>query len=269
MRKSLIFALIVLLLLPLTACSEKMALEIEKPSGAETILETAKPLETEPPELGYIWTISIDDTKSETYGDGQLTANYTVHLSASKEGGDSPIGDYRGEIRVDYQGVPDAATIFAIEFLEGSYDFEGWGDNDAFSFSMEPYDHTEMMGFVTAAYQGAGARLAPLIEGIAMHTAEDIPWTSSDWGMGLDAGLEGVFGIDAFGDDTGGASNVYTPFGGGSASSDEPVPLRCSIHFIDESRVQLNIWSHGNMDVNLSFNGTLDKVPLSDTIPAG
>lgn len=256
MKKLLIFVVTAFLLLALPGC--------EDPPGSQN---SPEPEATETTEAKYIWTISIDGTKSRTYGDGQLTANYTVHLSASMEGGESPLGEYHGEIRVEYEGVPDEATLYAINFLKGSYDFEGWGENDAYSFTMEPYDHTEIIGFVRDAYQGAGARLAPLLQGTGMYLAEDILWTDSDWEMWLSAGLTGIFGIDAQGDETGGSAHIYTPFGNDSASREGSVPLGCSIHFINENRVQFNIWRHGYNDVNLSFTGTLDKVLLSDTIP--
>ncbi len=259
MKNLLVFVMAAVLLLALCGC--------EAAPISQTPPEPEASATAEVTEDRYIWTISIDDTKSQTYGDGQMTANYTVHLSASMEGGVSPLGEYHGEIRVDYEGVPDAATLYAINFLKGSYDAEGWGENDAYSFTMEPYDHAAIMGFVQDEYRGEGARLAPVLEGIAMHLEEDIPWTDSDWEMWLDAGLDGVFSIDGYGDETGGSGHVYTPFGNGSASREGPVPLSCSIHFSDENRVQLNIWRHGDLDVNLSFTGTLDKVLLSDTIP--
>lgn len=258
--KKLLFLLFLALGLLLLAACDALPIPAQKGASAPASAPTAAP--------EYIWTVSVDGTKAQRYGDGQLSANYTVHLSASKAGGDSPLGEYRGELRVDYEGVPDEATLFAIELLGGTYDFEGWGENDAFTFTMEPYDHAKIMDFVAAAYQGEGARTAPLMTGVAMYMAEDIPFAQSDWAMGLNAGLAGVFGVDAEGDETGASSSVYSPFGSGSASSNEIVPLRCSLHFPDESRVQFNIWSHGKLDVNLSFEGTLDKVPLANTIPA-
>ena len=254
MRKLFILLLATLLTLALAACDDIPTLENH---------DTDQPEATSP---AYIWTISIDDSQSQTYGEGQLTATYTVHLSASMEGGDSPLGEYQGELRVDYSGQPDEATLFAIEFLQGSYDFDGWGENDAFSFTLVPYDQEQLMQYVAGAYQGEGARTAPLLTGIAMYAAEDIPWTDSDWGMSLNAGLTGVFGVDAEGDETGASSQVYTPFGNDAAASSGGAPLRCTIHLIDEGRAQLNIWSHGNVDVNLSFNGTIDKIPIEDTV---
>lgn len=239
-------------------------------SGCEAMPDLPKlpePETTEPAKEKYIWTISIDDTKSQTYADGELTANYKVHLSASMEGGESPLGEYHGEIRVDYEAVPGGAARAAISILKGSYDFKGWGENDDYSFNMVPYNHEEIMNFVADAYQGAGARLAPILEGTAMYVAEDIPWTDHNWNVWLDAGLKGILSIEAQGNEQRGSVRVETPFGSDSAGRSGPVPLGCTIRFLDENRVCLEIWRHGNVDVNLAFTGTLDKVRLSDTIP--
>ena len=257
----LIFSLALLL-----ACLAGLAACDVPPAAGEEAGQEAGQEAGEEAAPQYIWTVSIDGTQSRDYGQGQLAANYTVRLSASKEGGDTPQGEYRGEIRVDYQGLPDQATQLAIGLLGGSYDFSGWGECQDFAFNMAAYDHEQLMAFVADSYRGAGARSAPLLQGIAMYTATDIPWTDSDWAMGLDAGLDGVFGVDAFGDASGGAVSVYTPFGNDSAGGDAPVTLCYSLHFLDESRAQLNIWSHGDLDVELSFNGTLDKVLLADTV---
>ena len=266
MQKRVFLCLILALVLLMAAACNEASKQIDPTAPPEA---TPQPTQAPTPAPQYIWTISVDGVKSQSYGEGQLTANYTVHLSASKEGGDAPEGDYRGEIRVEYEGVPDAATLYAIGMLKGTDDFVGWGESDSFAFAMEPYNHNKIMDFVANAYQGEGPKTAPLLEGIAMCTIEDIPWTQKDWSMGIDAGLDGILGIDAYGDDMGGFSMVQTPFGGSSASAEGPVPLRCSIQFLDESRVQFNIWSHGDIDVDLSFSGTLDKVLLSDTIAVG
>ena len=225
--------------------------------------------ETEPPttvEESYIWTISLDDTKTQDHGDG-ISASYTVHLSASKEGGAAPLGDYRGEIRIDYALDPGADMQAALSFLDATLDAEGWGENSEFAFTVAPFELERFQQFVAAAHQGEDEALAPLLEGTGMYTCEDLQWSDSDWNMGLSGGVEGIWDLDISGDEAGASGTLSSIFGNQSVGSGERVPFRFSLHFLDESRVRLDIWSFGVIDVNLTFFGTLDKIPLSDTLP--
>ena len=240
-----------------------LALLVACKQPGEPIDEPSEPTETVSED--YIWTVSIDELSTQDHGEGN-SATYRVHLSASKEGGADPLGDYRGELRVEYAFNPSGDAQAALAIIGAPLDGEGWGEKDDLTFTMEPFDIAPLQQFVASAHQGEEPALAPLLEGIAMYTADDVPWTDSDWNMGMSGGIEGLFGIDVSGSENGGQGDLFSVFGNQSVSGSERVPLRYSIHFLDENRVRLDIWSFGPIDVNLSFNGTLDKIPLSETI---
>ena len=83
-----------------------------------------------------------------------MTANYTARLSASMEGGESPLKEYHGEIRVGYEAR--CGDALRHQRSKGKLDAEGRGENDAYSFTMEPYDRAATWALYRRPTRGRG-----------------------------------------------------------------------------------------------------------------
>ena len=210
----------------------------------------------------YIWTLTVDDRQQVTV-DEEVGASVTVgiHLSASKEGGDTPLGVYHGELR--YTCETDFGLLGA--FLEQS-DADAWGENDALEFELVPYDEAAYTAFTGADSSGDNTdkpALAPLVNATAMYCAPDMEFTSSDLDMAvtMPAGLLEVFA----GEDGASAQVDLGEFGAWSFSSDAAMPY--SILLVEPAELGVQVELHGAEE--WVFRGTVDKIPLSETVAVG
>lgn len=259
-----------LLLLLLAACNQQG-------------LPVTRPEEPKPEE--YIWTITIDQQNTEVLSEELgASAVFTLKLSMSKEGGDTPLGHYRGEVYYD-QNV-DFGML--AQFMDGT-DAGLWGKNDSFEIDLGPYDKEQMEEFqALLAEQGrapGGAEepeagqepaqpasslppLAPLVQTHAMHLGENIPFTEKDFSTNVSVPY-GFLDIYNDGDTAHASVNLYE-LGSASASGEMTMPYSVTLGSntgSDEMYVIFTVYGGGG--ASFVFRGTIDKVPLSDTIAVG
>ncbi len=283
----------------LAACGGKPSggrLSIPPPSGSSQGAGTAG-RDNAQEEEGYIWTLTIDQEQTQVV-DADVGASLflKMKLSMSKEGGDDPFGAYRGELY--YEQDTDFGILAA--FLQTS-DAQIWGKNDAFEIELLPYDETRMEEFKESSTSGAkesegneeagaaeepdssepwrptlaplvpetsGPSLAPLIKNHAMHFAPDIPFTEKDFGfdVSLPEGLLDVTGNDG----SYNASVDLREFGAMSISAEGHQPYSITLTSntgSDDMYVIFTLYIHDGS--TYVFRGTIDKIPLSDTISVG
>ena len=246
-------------------------------------LPVTHPDEPKPEE--YIWTMTIDQQNTEVLSEELgASAVFTLKLSMSKEGGDTPFGVYRGEVYYD-QNV-DFGML--AQFMDGT-DAGLWGRSDNFEIDLGPYDKERMDAFrASLAEQGrepggtdeteagqepaeAASSLpppAPLVQTHAMHFGENIPFTEKDFSTNVS--VPGGF-LDIYNDgDTAHASVNLYEFGSASASGEMTMPYSVTLDSntgSDEMYVIFTIYGGGG--ASFVFRGTIDKVLLSDTIAVG
>lgn len=292
MKKLFALLLTLSLVLALAACGDKTPggrLSIPPPSGSSQGAGTAGQNSAQKEE-GYIWTLTIDQEQTQVV-DADVGASLLMKLklSMSKEGGDDPFGAYRGELY--YEQDTDFGILAA--FLQTA-DANIWGKNDTFEIELLPYDETQMDEFEESLTSGAkepedmeepnpsepwfpslaplvpetsGPSLAPLIEIHAMHFAPDIPFTEKDFGIDVSVpeGLLDIHGGDD--DDTYDASVDLGEFGAASVSGEAPLPYSITLKSntgSDDMYVIFTLYLHDGS--TYVFRGTIDKIPLSDTI---
>lgn len=293
MKKILAPLLAVMMIFTLTACSDKTPggrLSIPPPSGSSQGAGTAGQNSAQKEE-GYIWTLTIDQEQTQVVNEEVGASLFLkMKLSMSKEGGDDPFGIYRGELY--YEQDTDFGKL--ASFLQTA-DANIWGKNDTFEIELLPYDETQMEEFKESTTSGAkesedmeepdtsepwfpslaplvpetsGPSLAPLTETHAMHFASDVPFTEKDFGIDVSF-PEGL--LDVTGNDGNFNASVDLKELGVmsiSAEGHQPYSITLNSHTgSDEMYVIFTLYIHDGS--TYVFGGTIDKIPLSDTISVG
>ena len=298
MKRIGLIILVIVLLAGVCACDGQEiadAGQAESSQGQTNVSEESVPPPSPEPEE-YIWTITIDEEQNEVV-DAEVGASMysRLKLSMSKTGGETPFGVYRGEI--DYSYEMDMGSILSA-FLDAA-DTDGWGKNDSFEIELLPYDEIDFEAFEagvaavfetgdeTGGEEGAlspslaplvseqpedteeadtepepsgDPSLAPLQNYYAMYCGEDLVFTEEDFSTSVSM-PEGLLDFQGDGDYASGSINLG-PLGSYSDAGEVMMPY--SIMLIRPAELEVQFTLYGNH--NYVYRGTIDKVPLSDTI---
>jgi len=275
MKRIGLVILAIVLLTGLCACNAEEAAGAGERAGASA----ESPLQPSPEPEEYIWTITIDDEQNEVV-DAEVGASIQsrLRLSMSKEGGDEPYGVYRGEIEYSYDldfGMLDA-------YLKTN-DANGWGKSDAFTIELLPYDEIDFEAFeagvaaVSGNLESAGEEtesageteetqsqalpsLAPLVNAYAMHLGDNLEFTEMDFSTDVSI-PEGLLNFQSDNKTAYGSVNLGSLFSA-SAGGEYSTPYSIVLNNPAELPVQFTLYG----EHNFVYRGTIDRVPLSETV---
>ncbi len=250
-------------------------------------------------EDDFIWTITINDV-DEIDVFGLCTASYQVNMSASHIGPDM-YGAYFGEFGFDY-----SADISGLKSLltamGGSMDSKtsGWFKNDKYTFSIGEYDKDEEDTLIQVVNSNTEfATMSPeeqaIISGLTgavygekkMEDYEksntpsgfwwdfEMPMTDGDMSgyiqmNGILAGMvNGYSAVDSTGSNVDADITVVVPpiFADRYKEKthfENPMPHTLKIY--PNNRVVMEFFNQQGGPVTTKLYGTIDKIPVSDTI---
>ncbi len=248
-------------------------------------------------EDSYIWTITINDV-DEIDVFGLCTASYSVNMSASHIG-DDMYGSYFGEFGFDYNADISGLTSL-MTAMGGSMDSKtnGWFKNDKYTFSLAGYDKEEDEMFT--AVVNANTEFANMTEaekamlsGLTgavygeneMRDFEkgapdgfwwdyEMPMTEGDMASyiqmnGILAGMvNGYSSVDSSGSNVDADISVVVPpiFADrykDKTHFDNPMPHTIKVY---GNNVVMEFFSQQGGPVTTKLYGTIDKIPLSETV---
>ena len=247
------------------------------------------------PNVGYVWTITIDKLVTMDVL-GLAVVDYDLDLSCSHVG-ETMYGAYMGEMAMEY--AADLSGLVALSTVTGGsveYDADGWFKNGAFLMKLGEYDHEEDELFVSTLGDPVDAEedamtaaileqyLGELKAGSEDFELEGEPeavWCDWDFHMteGDMSGYIQMTGL-AYGTTTGGGivDASGTQISGGATASmpgigsfteryDEAIenPFPYTIKVYGEN-VVMELFSANGGPVTVKFYGTIDKIPVEDTI---
>ena len=247
------------------------------------------------PEEGYVWTITIDQMSTmDVMGLAQV--EYDLDLSCSHVGKTAQ-GVYRGEMAMAY--AADLSGLISLVTLTGGsvdYDADGWFKNGNFLMNLGGYDQEEDELFVTSLEIPAdnpeeqammdamlGQYLGDLEAGsedFEESSQPDAMWCDWDFHMtegdmsgyinmtGIAYGTtSGGGGVDASGKSMSGSASAsalgYTFTERYSETLESPFPYTIKVY---GNNVVMELFSAQGGPVTVKFYGTIDKVPVENTI---
>ena len=251
------------------------------------------------PEEGYVWTINAEgDETLDIMGLAQ--ANYTFKLSCSHVGPDR-FGVYRGTMEVSYNANMDIlGQLLTATGGSMEYDGDGWFKNDNFLMRLEPYVKEDDENWV-AAYGSLPKDEDPMVQAIMDQllgglladmgpTEQEFEKSSDpighwfDWDVHLTEGdlsgfmaLTGIaYGttsassyVDSSGTQVEAEGEAYIPLGGYfherySEEIENPMPY--TVEMYEENQVVISFYSADGSPIVLKFYGTVDQIPVEETI---
>ncbi len=248
---------------------------------------------------GYVWTITIDSVSVIEMA-GLASVEYELDLSCSHVG-PTMDGVYSGEMAMEY--AADLSGAMALVTFAGgsaSYDADGWFENDRFVMRLVEYDdlvETQFDAMMSAGLQAglsgdeqalADAFLSLLLGGVGsgdkdFETARQPASAWYDWDFHMTDGdmsgyvnMNGIVGGIASASGTVDASGTQTQ-GDAYASAfgmtfteryDETIenPFPYALRVYDTGDVVFELYSSSGGPITVKFYGTIDKVPVKDTL---
>lgn len=258
------------------------------------------------PEVGYVWTINIDN-KASMSALGLAGMDYHLKLSCSHVG-ETMFGAWGGEMAFDTKS--NFGGLKALMALMGSAlstDADVWFKNDHFLMKLRPYDLAEEQEFVNEyampacgattgdpAKDAAGQALVNSIQLAAINgtniertlvnktapagfysgyytnmTEGDLREYAKVTGLISIVGVNAHYETDEKGEQLTGAATAAVPLAGVyHSSTNEAIdtPFPYTISVFDDGKVVLRLYNSSGGPYSLNFYGTWDKIPVSETV---
>ncbi len=241
-----------------------------KPSATPPATPPATPTPA-PREAGKMWTMTIDDhwekPVEEQFG---ITLSSGMTLSMSKEGGDDPFGEYRGEIAFDYS--MDMGSLGAMLSQMGAkldYDLDGWGKSANFTLELIPFDADSYSKFLS---DSAGMPVAPPSPsgGRAYCKGEDFSFEDKDFSGTFDIDMGKLLGVSVTGNEKGAVGSGFSIATGPISSAVEGGKLPWVVLLSDDGSVSftfIGTAAEGQTPYDImTYKGAVDNVPLDKTV---
>lgn len=258
--------------------------------------------EEENNELGYVWTITIDEaTVIDALGLTKVT--YDLDLSCSHIGEDM-FGVYRGSMAMSYDAdVSGVNQLFALLGGKSQSDTKGWFRNDRFVMELTDYNAEKEHGFISTlepydeendemSQQEAYAAIGDALVALMANKDKEFETTSSpkaywfDWDYHMTSGdMSSYYSVSGFFsgvtynaegsmDSSGGhisshgtATVPYIAMTFSERYSDDfESPFPYIIRVYETGEVVFELHSATGGPVVVKFYGTIDKIPVEDTI---
>lgn len=253
MKKTLFLLMALLLSCALTACKGSS-------SGGSSPPRPDLPEETAAPE--YIYTITVDDTFIQKYLGA--TATFVMKASLSHIGTD-PYGEYRGEYNLTFN--VDMGVIGEIS--GAAYDLDGWFGNDSFTFVLDPYKLKDYSAYYKEQRATGWPPLAPLTPYTAMSLGGAMPYNQGDTSMFVAFDSGGLADLQWSGNLEQGVGGGIDSIVGSWSGSDSGGMPAYSVLVNKNLNVIIELYSPNAPEQVRLFTGTIDAIPLKDTIPVG
>jgi len=247
---------------------------------------------------GYVWTINIDQiTVLDVMG--LASVSYDLDLSCSHTG-PTMDGVYSGTLAMEYEA--DLNGMVELLTLAGGsidYDADGWFENDRFVMRLQEYDELVELQFDSTLTASASdlteeeqaivdAYVGSILEGVGSGDEEfekdstpaatwydwDFHMTAGDMSgyinmTGICFGIAGASGtVDESGVQTQGSA--YASAFGYSFSEryaeEIQNPFPYAIRVYETGQVVFELYSSNGGPVTVKFYGTIDKIPVGDTV---
>lgn len=252
MKKTLFLLMALLLSCALTAC--KGSSGGSSPPRPDLAEETAEP--------EYIYTITVDDTFIQKYLGA--TATFVMKASLSHIGTD-PYGEYRGEYNLTFN--VDMGVIGEIS--GAAYDLDGWFGNDSFTFVLDPYKVKDHSAYDREQRATDGPMLAPLVPYTAMSLGGAMPYNQGDTSMFVAFDSGGLADLQLSGNLEQGVEGGIDSIVGSWSGSDIGGMPAYSVLVNKNQSVIIDLYSPNAPEQIRWFKGTIDAIPLKDTIQVG
>ena len=257
-------------------------------------------LKEEKENRGYVWTILIDDT-SHVKALGLADVEYKLRLNCSHVG-ETPFGVYRGEMGMEFDAdCSGALNILKLLGFSSEEDLKGSFENDSFVMKLKPYQSIDEKEFINtfdisrnelSAEEAAGKELLNALIGAFVSGSEKDERTPAglwyDWSFHMTGGDMGTYvkfnggafplyygnasaSTDSSGSNLHSDATVTTAFTGPiSERYDEPVdsPFPYTIKIYENNDVLFTLYNAKGGPVNVTFKGTIDRVPVDQTVIA-